>query len=130
MPQGMAAPYPLVNAQVINGTGTYNSIWQDISGGVAFAIFYKASSVLGSVKVTIYLDVSPYSASTLAKASTDASLYVSETVVTDYATESTLVRYDPTILGTPAMSARIRVAGVSGNQTDTIVNVILVRYGL
>jgi len=112
--------------QSINGS----SAWLPVESGFAFTLWYWIYSLAGTAQVSIYLDVSPYSSSNLAGESTDATLYTTETVVSGHTTESTMVRYSPTVLGSPCMSVRVRATGGSSNQSDTVCTVILTKFGL
>ena len=133
---GNTGSIKLIDNALVNATATvYQSIngssaWLPIESGFAFTLWYWIYSLAGTAQVSIYLDVSPYSSSALAAESTDAKLYTTETVVTDHTTESTLVRYEPLVLGSPCMSVRVRAVGGASNETDTVCTVILTKFGL
>ncbi len=133
---GNTGSYKLIDGATCATTGTiYSQVngssgWLPIESGFAFTLWYWIYSLTGTAQVSIYLDVSPYSSSALAGESSDATLYTSETVVSGHTTESALVRYSPTVLGSPCMSVRVRATGGASNSADTVATVVLTKFGL
>jgi len=133
---GNTGSYKMIDNATVASTATvYSQVngssgWLAVESGFAFTLWYWIYSLAGTAQVSIYLDVSPYSSSALAGESTDAKLYTTETVVSGHTTESTLVRYSPTVLGSPCMSVRVRAVGGASNETDTVCTVLLTKFGL
>lgn len=124
------------NASVLASTDTtYSSVngsaWVEVPSGFSFTLWYWVSGT-GTQSITLTLDVSPYSAASLASTTADTTLYVSETIVSSYATNDTLVRYgSSTVMGSPFVSLRVRAKGESGNDaTGSLATVILTKFQL
>lgn len=128
--QVAAGPGGVISAlisQAVSGTpATVYGPWINVPRGHVFNLFYKLSSAAGTPHINIYLDYSPFHASTLSDASTTAS-YVSSTLVSDATTENTLLEAAIPLVY-PFVSCRLRLYGHTGNNADTVVDAYLVKW--
>jgi len=111
-----------IDSATVNAEGSAIGNWIDFSR-VEIPAFFVLIESATTPSVDVYVDISPYSVSTLTDGSTDLTQYaVLQLNTTTLTTAAEMQRYVSTEPVYPAMAARLRIVGDATNGTDTKVS--------